>query len=499
MCSVQKIRVPRELAPTTEFQELNGSQAVGDVRDISGTRALAEMVAKADLSSLSPDDVRYLIKLVVDAIGCALGAPSLAPGQLYIEFAKQEGGRLESTILGTSIRASSSMAAWANAGLINTLDFDDTLLGHPGATTIGPAFALAEALGSSGIELLTALAAGYEASLRVSDSVRASVPRWRQVTSSATAQTFGAAAVAASLLKLDTETTATAFGLAASMAPVPSTRKFGTQDGGQISWTKNQYAAASKAGVLGARLAAAGAVGPTTILDGARGFWVMAGSDQTNPEALHRTPGSAWQFRNVALKPYPCCRFFHSAIDALRTLMTSTNLGRHGIKAIKVSSVQHLATFMNRRPESTYDAEFSLPYALALTAQGIPPGLGWFDSFYLNEPGTLALMDAVEVESSPRAEAAFRAKQPYTTRVTVIGEDGSKQGASVKVPRGHPLNPLSDGHLDEKFLSLAASAIGLERAHSALEGLKRLEEAKNVGSIFPMLARVNHIKKERPL
>src|SRR5690606_29733139 len=101
---------------------------------------------------------------------------------------------------GAQAMTSAPLASWANAGLINALDFDDTLFGHPGATVVGPALSVAEALNASGRELITAVAVGYEVSLRVSEAVRASIGRWRQVTASSTAQTFGAAAVAAKLL-----------------------------------------------------------------------------------------------------------------------------------------------------------------------------------------------------------------------------------------------------------------------------------------------------------
>lgn len=453
----------------------------------SPTQAVAEFAYTTGFDDLSSHDICRLTRLVIEAVGCALGARVLEQGRMYNDFAQEHGGRQEATILGTSTRTSAAMAAWANAGLINALDFDDTLLGHPGSTAVGPALALAEVQHVSGRDLLTALAVGYEVSLRVSEAVRASVGRWRQVAASSTAQTLGAAAVSAKLLELDERATSTAYGLAASMAPIPSTRKFGTQDGGRISWTKNQYPAAAEAGVRGAQLAARGAVGPETILDGETGFWVMAGSDRFDPSALTAGLGLDWRFHNVAFKPYPCCRFFHASIDALQALIDVEHVRPDDITTIRVTSISHLQTFLNRRPITPYDAEFSLPHALALTALGVRPGLAWFDGVHLVDPSVHALMDAVEVKVSPEAEDAFKEHQPYRTKVELVMRNASHREAFIDIPLGHPASPMSNLELDEKFLHLAGSVIGTARAEQALEILNQLPDVDDVARLAPSL------------
>jgi len=454
----------------------------------SPTRALATHAASAAFDDLAGHDVSRLTSLVIDAVGCALGAQSLEQGRIYIDYARGDGCAPRSTLLGTSVKSSTKDAAWANAGLINTLDFDDTLYGHPGATVVGPALAVAEAQHASGRDFVTAVAVGYEVSLRVSEAIAASVNRWRRVAGSSTAQTFGAAAAAAKLLNLDRDATARCFGLAASMAPIPSVRKFGTQDCGRIAWTKNQYSAAAMAGVLGAQLASRGAAGPETILDGDTGFWIMAGSDRFEPSLLVDTVGENWRFHRIAFKPYPCCRFFHPAVLALKKLVTAEHLQPSEVATIRVSSVSHLQTFLNRRPVTAYDAEFSLPHALALTALGVRPGLDWFDEAHVRDPRAQALMDAVEVEVSEEAEQAFEAHQPYRTNVELVTRDGQRRHVSVGAPLGHPTNPMTEKALNAKFLHLAGSAIGAEGAEQALKTLSRLQDVDDIAKLLPLLA-----------
>jgi 2-methylcitrate dehydratase PrpD len=452
------------------------------------TRALATHAAATAFGDLSSRDVSRLTRLVVEAVGCALGAQALEQGRLYVDYVRDQGCRPKSTVLGTSTMTSAALAAWANAGLINTLDFDDTLFGHPGATVVGTALAVAEECHASGCDLLTAVAVGYEVSLRVSEAIKASVGRWLQVTASSTAQTLGSVAAAAKLLDLDESRTEMAYGFAASMAPVPAIRKFGAQDCGRIAWTKNQYAAAALAGATGAELAARGAVGPVAVLDGDTGFWIMAGSDRFDPSALVDGLGDDWRFHQVAFKPYPCCRFFHPSIDALMELLKAENVGPDDVAEIRVISVLHLQTFLNRRPVTPYDAEFSLPHALALTALRVPPGLDWFDGAHLHNPRVLELMDAVQVEVSEEAERAFEVHRPYRTKVELVTRDGRPIQMSVDAPLGHPTNPMTEEALDAKFLHLAGSAIGFGRAEHVLKTLSRLQDFDDVAELLPLLA-----------
>ena len=93
---------------------------------------------------------------------------------------------------------------------------------------------------------------------------------------SGTVQTFGAAAAAARLLRLDAEATLGAFGLAGGFAPLPHEAKFGW-DEERLSWIKDNVAWPAEARVRAARLAARGFRATRTILDGERGLWRMTG------------------------------------------------------------------------------------------------------------------------------------------------------------------------------------------------------------------------------
>lgn len=447
------------------------------------TAQLCEYVVEAGYEAV-PDDVRELAKLcVLDSVACMVGGSTLAPSRIASDLFAEMGGVPEATIFGTDRRLPVLHAAYLNSASANALDFDDTASGHPGATVIPPALAIAEKQRSSGRQLLLAIVLGYEVGLRVVSAIQPSPERWRQVSSSATPQTFGAVTVASKLLGLTRDQTQIAFGLAGSSAPVPSIRKFGTRDGGPISWLKNNYGASSWSGVLAGQLAARDFIGPKTILDGAHGFWIMAGSDECDFDEFTTGLGDEYRIREVSFKPYSCCRYFHAAADAVRLICSEAQLDVDEIREIRVASIAHLTTFTNSRPLNPFDIEFSLPYALALTALGVPPGYVWLSSETLNDPQVAALARKVHVVVDSDAEQRFAVGRPYETTVTISTESEQFE-KRIGVALGHPRNPLTPDALHTKFHALVDPVWGEARASALLEGIAQLETCEDVSALF---------------
>ena len=72
---------------------------------------------------------------------------------------------------------------------------------------------------------------------------------------------------------------------------------------------------AGQSGLIAAELAHHGFSGSDSILEGDRGFYAAFCPDAT-PEALLADPESKWQIHQTSIKPWPCCRHTHPAIDA---------------------------------------------------------------------------------------------------------------------------------------------------------------------------------------
>ncbi len=110
-------------------------------------------------------------RVLLDSLGCALGGLSHSKGTIGVEYARLQGpgtSGAQASILGTRERVSAIAAGFANAELINALDFDALLPpGHVSPYVIPGALAFAEAVGASGKDLLCAVAIAHELSNRM--------------------------------------------------------------------------------------------------------------------------------------------------------------------------------------------------------------------------------------------------------------------------------------------------------------------------------------------
>ena len=165
------------------------------------TRRLAEFVAGLEFSDLPDAVVAQACDVVLDTVGCALGAwrddteKAEIARSLALSFASAPAAAVWG---GGGAQADASLAALANGILANAADFDDThkrALLHTGSVIVPPALALAEALKLDGKSVVAAIVAGYEVAVRVGMAVMPT--HYRYWHSTATNGTFGAAAVAA--------------------------------------------------------------------------------------------------------------------------------------------------------------------------------------------------------------------------------------------------------------------------------------------------------------
>ncbi len=440
------------------------------------TAALARFTAALSLDAVPTPVVRAVKRLVLDHLGCALGGSRTPLAGAAADVAAADGGSA-ATVVGTRQRAAPGPAAFANALAANALDYDDTgATGHPGATVIPAALALAEAGGRSGAELLTAVVAGYEVWSRVAAAVQPSWERRVEVYGGGVTQTFGAAAAAARLLRLGPEATMEAFGLAGAFAPLPHEAKFGW-DEAQLSWIKDNVAWPAEGGVRAARLAARGFPATRTIFDGDRGLARMMSSDRCDFDRMVRGLGSEWEVLGLSLKPYPCCRWIHSTLDAVRDLVARHGLRPGDVRRVTVRSIEAFpAWFHRRRPVTMVDAEFSVPHAVAMAILDRPRA-EWWQAANRAAPAVLDLVDRVELETDPAAQAAWvtirhSARIPAT--VAIETPAGTVEH-SRRHARGGPDEPLTDDETARKYRELAEPVLGAPGAARVRELVDELE------------------------
>ncbi|MDR7463354.1 MAG: MmgE/PrpD family protein, partial [Armatimonadota bacterium] len=375
---------------------------------MTATDRIAAFVHELSVATLSPTVIAVARRCLQDTLGCILGGAGTEPGRYAAALAREMGGAPEATLVLSQSRLPAPLTAFAHATMANALDFDDTLFGHPGATVVPTVLALGEAVGADGSALLAALVAGYEVSARVVACARPLIPRYTAMWDLGTLQTYGAAAAAAKLLALPPQKVNAALGLAGATAPVPLGRKDRALAEQGRSMVKSAYGWTVHSAILAARLAQRGFTGPAQIFDGTMGFWEMGAA--ATPRIAHLTDrlGETYLLEEVQFKPYPACRFLHPVLDGIRNLLAIGVRGE-AVRGVEVRGFSLLQDEYHNisRPRSPTDAQFSVPYTVAVMLLDGRLGPDAFTPERLTDSRTLALADRVRVTVDPDFEAAY--------------------------------------------------------------------------------------------
>ena len=414
-------------------------------------RTLAEFAAGLTLEAIPAPVLRRAEDLLLDWLACALAGKGARPVETIAHFAERMGpGAGPCEILVHRTRSSPLMAAVANAAASHFAEQDDVHNGsvfHPGTVVFPPALAVAQALGSSGAELLVAAVAGYEAGIRVGEYLGRS--HYRIFHTTGTAGTFAAAAAVGRLLRLTPQKMLHAFGSA------------GTQSAGM--WEFLREAADSKqlhtahaagAGLTAAYLADDGFTGAARILDGAQGLAAGMSTD-ADPARLTDRLGERWTLAETSFKFHAACRHTHPAADALKKVLAAHRLAAADVKCVtaRVHQAAHDVLGPVTDPQTVHQSKFSMGTVLAMIAVHGRAGLAEFDAHY-RDPAVVAFRDKVAMAADAQVEAAYPAR--WIGKVDVETTDGRRFSARVDEPRGDPGNTLTRAELEHKALRLAA-------------------------------------------
>jgi len=466
---------------TQTIRKPTASPNRGDGAATAASR-LAEFTATLDAAAV-PAAVRQAAMLhLLDTVGCGLAAHALGVATQGVELAGRDGGTADASTIGLAERVPAAAAALANGMLCHGLDFDDT---HPDAiahvgTVIGPAaLAAAEATGARGADLVTALVVGAEVVARVGTPAADQYMR-RGFHPTSVCGVFGATAAAAKLYGLSARATASALGIAGSMAAgLFEYLAEGTE-------TKPIHAGwAAQSGVTAARLAALGASGPTTILEGRFGiFAAYFDHPQLNLDEQLADLGYRWEMPRVAYKPYPACHFVHSCVDAARELRTrgarSDEIAavRASIPAPGIPLVAEPAQY-KRRPRTAYDAKFSLQYSVAAMLVHGTVDVTTYTAGAIGDPDVLELAERVECEGGtfPTYPKAFPGS------VEVVLRDGRSLASTVEYQRGGEQSPMTLEDVVAKYRANAALALPTADIDELESAILTLDEARDLSGL----------------
>jgi 2-methylcitrate dehydratase PrpD len=442
---------------------------------ISGFSSKALPIAVSDYARL----------LVYDGIGALFAAthPSVTASRGIGDFAVANGGQGRATLIGRAAKTDPVTAALANGTLGYAADFEphhpEAIL-HPIAVMVPTALAISETENSSGADCLAAIALGCELTYRVSMAMNPRALYARGFHPSAIAGSFGAAAAAAFLMRLDTEQTVRALGLAA------------LQTSGLMAWQDDpredarpfQMGLAARNGVMAALLARSGFGAPDRIFDG--GHVVLdAYSDVATSEPLTAGLGEDWDgVTELAIKPYPCVSFLHPALDALDTLLTGNGIASRDIAQIQLRFAESGAHCVDDNPLKGHSAQYILPVR---AARGRLSYVDLFEDRRETDP-EVARLSANATVVRDRGEFDKRFPDVYIGEVTLTLADGRTVTERCDVARGYPEMPLAADEIDRKFNEVVGGVADTARREALAEAARGLHEAASVTRLAALLA-----------
>ncbi len=418
---------------------------------------------------------------LIDALGCGLFGAQQPWGLIMREEALHDQSRGDCTVLGHGQTVSASLAALCNGTAIHGFELDDLLseaVIHPGAVIVPVVLAVAEAVNASGTDVLRGIIAGYEATARISLAL-GMAPSLQGFHKTSVVGPVAGAMAASVTMKLNLEQTLCAIGLACSCSS--GIKNFAAGSGGGM--VKRMHAGhAAESAVRMSMLAKRGFTAPSTALDGHFGLLDVYSAQHARPELLDQKLGHQWALQDVWVKVYPVCGWIQGVAQLLTEMRARLNFDVAQIAKVVVAT-SSFAKQNNSNPlvSDTMEAQYSIPYCVAVSLTADPCNPAEFDTARLKDPARLALAQKVEVLADPDADKVY--PKQFACKVSVHLNSGEVHQAQTNDPLGTSGNPLNETQKMNKFIQLAnCSGLQTSAAHMAksLENLSSLDSIRDL-------------------
>ena len=443
------------------------------------TESLARFITEFSYNDMPPEVIARSKIILLDTLGAMLAAsdPVYPGSKALIEMAQLLGGEPQSTVIGSNFKTSSINACLVNGTFGYTFDIEPHHVAavlHPAAVCIPVALAFAEWQKSAGIDLLSALTLGIEVSCRVSMALNPRDLYAKGFHPTAIACTFGAAAAAGHLLKLDKGKCLNALGLS------------GNQASGLLAWAKDHPensrpfnpGIAARNGATASLLADLGFGGPPNIFDGKYDFFSAYSSGGQNPQNLFR---KKWAIQELAIKQYSSCAFTHPGLDALLDIINENGLNSKDIEKIDLQYPRAGAHMIDNNELRSHCAQYVFAVA-AVTGQVL------FDDILTDRRDTSEIKRLFENSSLIPDDTLDRTyPDQYESIITVTTTDGKKLKKHSPWAKGTLQKPLTGKEIEDKFFKLSTRRIPEERAEKIRSWITTCEVQTDLEELMALL------------
>jgi len=444
------------------------------------TDSLAKYTADLRFEEIDQQSLSAAKSLFIDSVGCAIASHHSATVAKCRELVPSFPGPC--TVLGTSMRTTMDMAAFVNGAAVRYLDMNDTYMGlgdpgHP-SDMLSACLAVAQAQGSDGQALITAIMIAYEVNCRLLDGSLLIPNGWDY-----TYMTLPATALAAGkLMKLDAERLAQAVNLSlVAHVPLLQTRAQHLSD-----WKGLANAQATRDAVFAAQLAQHGVTGPAPIFEGTFGVFCQLGAEFNID--VDEFGGRSGQFRinATSVKRYSSEWFALTAIHAAIDLAPQVS-DVSDVEEICVDTTARGYKFLAAEaekwhPQTRDAADHSMPFIVARALLDRSITIDSYSPAAIQDPRLQLLMAKVRVNEDKTLTAMFPAKTP--NRLTIRLKDGRVLQRQVDDLPGFAGRMMSRSEVEEKFRGNVSRLWSEEQTSRALQSMWDLEQVKNLDTLL---------------
>jgi 2-methylcitrate dehydratase PrpD len=406
---------------------------------------------------------------MLDSLAAIVSGSTLKPGKLGLQHVREQAGKEECSVLGSSLKTTPILGAFANgmAGHADETDDSNSQM-HPGCAIVPAALAMAESQNRNGDALLRAVILGYDIGFRFHQAFE---PR-----STSFGATFGASAAAGALAELNSLQLCYLISYAAQQA---SGSRAWVGDDDHIEKAFDYAGMPARNGVTAALLIKAGFTGNRDVLEGDQG--ILKTYAPCDPQKLLAELGQRFTITSCLIKKYPVGSPMMETVDATLALLAKQPIRAGDVEKIIVRIPASGARTVNNRHMPDVNVQYMVATILVdgkLTFEAA------HDYERFKNPSVLALKERVQLIGDEEME---RSGQRFQGLVEITLKGGQTFREHVINCRGRPENPMSPEEVEKKALWLMEPVLGKQNVDQIIELIRDIERVPAVRDLTKRL------------
>jgi len=437
--------------------------------------------------------VKATKSVLIDFFGVMLGGTASRQSRLCADIVNKWAGIPKATVFPTGGKVPLHTAVLVNCTAGRALDYDDVheqAHVHATVAVVPTALAISETKQINGREFLVSIVLGFELLARIGLALTKG-PGATGMSTTYQGASLAAALVGAKLLQLDPNATRNAVGIAYSQL---AGNQQVIREGVDLMIIQQGLSAMS--GMVAVELAQMGLTGPKEVLSGRYGYFPVYHPGRHDISAFAKNLGKEWEIENTSLKPFPCCKHLHTAVQAALDLRAEHCFSPEEIAEVQVRIGTEAYDMVcepiavKRNPSTLVDAIYSMPYALSVALTKGRIGLEDFTIKAIKRQDMLKFAEIVHPIRDMNIKKIGDKGRPAW--VTIKLKNKKELRSYKEVVKGNPDIPMSKEEVNAKFFDCLAYAGYPENvANRLLEALEHVENIDDISTLVSLCCRPN--------